>query len=93
MVKPETGQANFAEKLRSPSLSANSHGDAVGELQRRLERVGKPCTAVGPHHHAVHHHVDVVLDVLSSVGTSAISWKRPSTFTRWKPFFGVRSRA
>ena len=39
-------------------------GDAVGELQRRLEAVGKPRREIGPHHDAVHDHVDVVLDLL-----------------------------
>ena len=72
MVKPETGQANFAEKMmrsaprRSPAgASANSTiGDAVGQLQRGLEAVGEPARHVGAHHEAVDHHLDVVLELL-----------------------------
>ncbi len=48
MVKPETGQANFSEKVRrrgvpsSAFSSANStKRNAVGELQRRLEALGQ----------------------------------------------------
>ena len=42
--------------------------DAVRQLQRRLEAVRKPRRDVGPHHDAVHHHVDVVLDLLVERG-------------------------
>ena len=36
----------------------------VGERERRLEAVGKPRLDVGAHHQPVHHHVDVVLELL-----------------------------
>ena len=39
-------------------------GDAVGELQRGLEGVGEAGGDVGPHHDAVDHHLDVVLELL-----------------------------
>ena len=42
--------------------------DAVRQLQRRLEAVRQPRRDVGPHHDAVHHHVDVVLDLLVERG-------------------------
>ena len=101
MVKPETGQANFAEKMirsrsrsphpvplpvgergrcgtalilplplgeragvRGPSVGELGDDDAVGEMQRRLEAIGEPRRQLGTHHDAVHHHVDIVLDVL-----------------------------
>ena len=40
------------------------HGQAVGEPQRRLERLREPRRDIGPHHQAVHHHVEVVLELL-----------------------------
>ncbi len=43
-------------------------GDAVGKLERRLERIGEPRGDVGPDHDAVHHHVDIVLHVLVEGG-------------------------
>ena len=39
-------------------------GKAVGQLECRLETVGEPCADVGLHHDAVHHDVDVVLELL-----------------------------
>ena len=87
MVKPDTGQANFSEKMRRSGRSGHGfsptswrcaltgwsgarrvgelhHRQAVGELQRRLERIREPRRDVGPHHQAVDHHVDVVLELL-----------------------------
>ena len=80
MVKPDTGQANFSEKISRSAVSlrcllalapatarAVGHlGDrqAVGELQRLLERVREPRRDVGAHHDAVDHHVDVVGELL-----------------------------
>ena len=117
MVKPDTGQANFSEKMSrsaaaavvdlcdlasprarpapsplagegwegveraahastplpslrrriAPMLAASRefrHREAVGELQRLLERVREPRRDVGPHHDAVDHHVDVVVELL-----------------------------
>ncbi len=45
-------------------------GDAVGQLQRRLEAVGQPASRDRPclHDDAVHHHVDVVLVFLVELG-------------------------
>ena len=40
------------------------HRDPVRELQRRLERLGEPRRDVRADHDAVHHHVDVVLQLL-----------------------------
>jgi hypothetical protein len=37
IVKPDTGQANFAEKIVSSPVSAFSVIDAVGQPQRGLE--------------------------------------------------------
>ena len=71
IVKPETGQANFDEKVmrRGRPLSSVSSANSttampVGELERRLERIGEPRGDVGAHHDAVDHHVDVVLELL-----------------------------
>ena len=44
------------------------HRQAVGELQRGLEALGQPLADVGAHHDAVHHHVDVVLELLVERG-------------------------
>ena len=44
------------------------NGDAVGQLQRRLEAVGQPRRHVLAHDDAVHHHVDVVLVLLVELG-------------------------
>jgi hypothetical protein len=79
MVKPETGQANFSEKISrgapsSVDLSANSAKampsasfSAVSKLSaRRLRR----CRG---HHDAVDHHLDVVLELLVEAGASSIS--------------------
>ncbi len=38
--------------------------DAVGEVERGLERIGKPVAEIGRHDDAVDHHRDVVLQVL-----------------------------
>ena len=40
------------------------HRQTVGEPQRRLERFREPRRDIGPHHQAVHHHVEVVLELL-----------------------------
>ena len=40
------------------------HGQAVGKPQRGLERFREPGCDVGPHHQAIHHHVEVVLELL-----------------------------
>ncbi len=43
MVKPETGQANFAEKVvRSPVVGVLGEHQAIGQAQRRLEAFGQP---------------------------------------------------
>ena len=39
-------------------------GDAVGQLQRGFEGFRQPGADIGAHHDAVHHHVDVVLELL-----------------------------
>ena len=39
-------------------------GDAVGQRQRGLEAVGEARRDAVAHHHAVHHHLDVVLQLL-----------------------------
>ena len=44
------------------------HRQAFGELQRLLEAVGEPRRHVGAHHDAVHHHVDVVGELLVERG-------------------------
>ena len=87
MVKPDTGQANFSEKIRRSGplwswifadffaglcagwsgagrVGELHHGQAVGELERGLERLREPRRDVGPHHQAVDHHVDVVVELL-----------------------------
>ncbi len=50
--------------LRRSLVGELDHGDAVGELERGLEAVGEAGGAVGTHHDAIDHDVDVVLDVL-----------------------------
>ena len=44
------------------------HRQAFGELERLLEAVGEPRRDVGAHHDAVHHHVDVVGELLVERG-------------------------
>ena len=39
-------------------------GEPLGELERGLQRIRQPGPEVGPHHQPVHHHVDVVLELL-----------------------------
>ena len=41
-----------------------SHGQSVGQLESGLEAVGQAGANVGLDHDAVHHHVDVVLELL-----------------------------
>ncbi len=43
-------------------------GDAIRQLKRRLEAVREPRSNIGPHHDAIHHHIDVVLDLLVERG-------------------------
>jgi len=70
MVKPETGQANFSEKVilpsreREGSVGEFGDGEAFGELQRRLEAFGEAGFEALAHHNPVDHHVDVVLVLL-----------------------------
>ena len=75
MVKPETGQANFSENSsRRGSVSPRLHrrpfgeGDAVGQAQGGLQRVGQPLLHVGLGDDAVDHDVDVVLQLLVEGG-------------------------
>ena len=79
MVKPDTGQANFSEKIRRSALALRprlaaapvalrvgqfDHRQAVGELEALLERIRQPRADVGFHHQAVDHDVDVVGEFL-----------------------------
>ena len=87
MVKPDTGQANFSEKIRRSGplwswiLARFLCGRLPCERRRARRRIRPPpgrrraCSAVsnafreprrdvGPHHDAVDHHVDVVLELL-----------------------------
>ena len=71
MVKPETGQANFEEKVTRRGLAVLlllvgifEDRDAVGEVERLLQRVGEPGAEIGPDHDAVDDDVDVVLELL-----------------------------
>ena len=80
MVKPETGQANFSEKMMRSWVSADlwpvPGGDSSGwsansatampsaSFSAVSKRVGEPRREVGAHHDAVDHHVDVVLELL-----------------------------
>ena len=41
--------------------------DALGAGHGRLDRVGEPLAQVGAHHQPVHHHGDVVLELLVEV--------------------------
>ena len=67
----DTGQANLDEKtmrLGSPFcvllVGELDDGDAVGELERRLEALGEPGGDVAAHDDPVDHDVDVVLELL-----------------------------
>ena len=50
--------------LRQRLVGELGDGDAVGQAQRRLEAVGEALGDVALHDEAVHHHVDVVLELL-----------------------------
>ena len=65
MVKPETGQANFAEKMVVlAAIGVLGDGDAVGELQRGLDRIGDAVAQALAHDDAVDHDLDIVLHLL-----------------------------
>ena len=79
MVKPDTGQANFSEKIMRSAFSLRpalalarvdgavgelDHRHALGELEALLQRIREPRGDVGAHHQAVDHHVDVVGELL-----------------------------
>ena len=53
---------------RGGAVGELGDGDALAQGERGLEAVGEPRARVRPHHHAVHHHVDVVLDLLVQRG-------------------------
>ena len=77
MVKPDTGQANFAEKTMRSAVSlrrllafapAAGAASAIPRPQahrraRALFEIRKPRRDVGPHHDAVDHDVDVVFEL------------------------------
>ena len=49
------------EQLLGAVVGVEQQGAAVGQAQRRLERLGKPLARLRPHLQAVDHHVDRVL--------------------------------
>ena len=81
MVKPETGQANFSEKMMRSGfgflvllVGHLDDGNAIGHFQRGLEGIGEARGEVWLHHKTVDDHVDIVLDILvERRGASAIS--------------------
>ena len=69
MVKPETGQAKLAEKVtRSAAVLPVSAFSAKSSPSARfsagLDGIGQPRGQPGPHHDAVDHDLDIVLQLL-----------------------------
>ena len=54
----------LGEGLSLPRLDVLDVDDALGVRHRGLDRVRQPLAQVGPHHEAVDHHRDVVLELL-----------------------------
>ncbi len=88
MVKPETGQANFAENVvrspvsassakTSPSLSSSAVSRLSAKRPRMPGRTTRRSTTTSMS----------CLRFLSSAGAWSISYSVPSTSTRWKPRF------
>ena len=63
-LSPRGGEGDAFKRL----VGVLRDGDAVRQLQRRLEAVGEPRGDVLLHDDAVHHHVDVVLVFLVELG-------------------------
>src|SRR5262249_52595723 len=55
-----------ASRLRAPPppYGQPPPRQSVGELERRLQRIREPGREIAANHHAVYHHVDVVLEFL-----------------------------
>ena len=84
MVKPDTGQANFSEKIRrsevslrcllalAPATGAASANSTTARPSASLSAVSSESASrvrdVGAHHEAVDHHVDVVGELLVERG-------------------------
>ncbi len=95
IVKPETGQANFSEKISRfgspfPSVSPPA-SSATAMPSARASAVSKESArrdAMSPRTTMRSTTTSMsCLYFLSSAGTSGSSWNSPSTLTRWKPFF------
>src|SRR3546814_13763929 len=56
--------AGLGAALGVPRLRFLGEGEAVGEVERRLEAVGQARLDAGAHHQAVDHHLDVVFALL-----------------------------
>ena len=69
MVKPETGQANFSEKVsRSPVSAFSAKAMPSASPSAVSMRIRQPVAQALAHHDAVDHHVDVVLELLVERG-------------------------
>ena len=65
MVKPETGQANLAEKIsRSPESAFSAKARPSASSSAVSKESARRCSQAGPHDQAVDHHLDIVLALL-----------------------------
>ena len=60
MVKPEARGENRALAV----VGVLRDGQAFGQSERRLDRICQPVAEIRLHDEAVHHHVDIVLELL-----------------------------
>ena len=94
IVKPDTGQANFEEKmmrLGSPLGSFSSAYSMTAMPSASSSAVSKDSASLAPMSARTTMRSTTTsmscLSFLSRVGASAISWYSPSIFRRWKPRF------
>ncbi len=65
MVKPETGQAEFRGEDRAlAGVGVLRDREAVREIERGLQGIREAVAEALAHHQPVHHHFDVVLELL-----------------------------
>ena len=89
--RPSNGQASFSLYVWMSSPCVGLHGDrdeALGQLERRLDRIGDPPPDVGLGDEPVDDDLDRVLVVLRQPDRLARGrWVSPSMRARTKPFF------